>query len=56
MGKIGFSTSAVKEEGVNDNITTTDQIENYTHKIKFFGLPVFTSTKYHSIDSKVTEK
>jgi hypothetical protein len=53
--KIGFQTKASQEEE-NEDIIKTDQIENYTHKISLFGLPVFKSTKFHQIDSKQVGK
>ena len=54
MAKIGFNTKAVEEE--NDNVVTTDQVEAYTHKIKLFGIPVWSSVKNHTVDIKTVEK
>jgi len=55
MSKIGFQTKALEEQD-NDNTVKTDQTENYKHTVRLFGIPVFTSTKKHVIDSKVIEK
>lgn len=55
MSKIGFQTKAMEEQEPN-NSTKTDQTENYKHTVKLFGIPVFTSTKKHVIDSNVVEK
>ena len=55
MAKIGFNTKAVEEQE-NDNVVKTDQIENYVHKIKLFGIPVWSSTKNHTVDIKTVEK
>ena len=56
MGKIGFNTSATQTEEGDDNVVKTDQIENFTHKIKLFGIPLWTSTKHHTVDIKTVEK
>ena len=51
MAISGFGTS----EENKDKVTKSDQTENYKHVVKLFGIPVFTSTKRHTIDSNVTE-
>ena len=51
MSKIGFNNS--KED--NNNTTKTDQVERYKHVVRLFGIPIFSSTKNHTIDSKVVE-
>jgi|TARA_R110000823_G_scaffold314735_2_gene444511 hypothetical protein len=56
MGKIGFNTTSKKEESLDLNIVKTDQVENYSHKIKLLGLPLWTSIKVHTIDTKTVEE
>ena len=56
MGTIGFATTAKKEEEQDDNVVKTDQIEHFEHKIKLLGVPLWTSTKHHTVDIKTVEK
>mgnify|MGYP003645965242 CR=1 FL=1 len=56
MGKIGFNTTSKKEESLDSNIVKTDQVENYSHKVKLLGLPLWTSIKVHTIDTKTVEE
>ena len=46
----GFGTQA--EDQLEQDTVKSDSVENYTHKISVFGVPVFKSTKYHEIESK----
>ena len=56
MGKIGFNTKSVTEDQENDNVAETNQVETYSHKVKLFGIPVFTSTKNLVVDITTSEK
>ena len=50
MGIKGFGNPDNSTE--EKDTVTSDSVENYTHRITLFGIPVFKSTKYHHIDSK----
>ena len=52
MAITGFGNN---NQGKNDKVTKSDQIENYKHVVKLFGVPVITITKKHTIDSNVVE-
>mgnify|MGYP001084381511 CR=1 FL=1 len=55
MSKIGFkSASSIEEE--QDNVVTTDQKEEFVHTIRFLGVPIWKSTKHHTVDIKTIEK
>ena len=43
----GFGNTSLK-----DNEYQGITFENYEHKIKFFGLPLFTITKKHTVDTQ----
>jgi len=52
MSKIGFTTSATKETSKEKDQVNTTTIEDFKHAVKFFGVPIYTSTKKHTIDSQ----
>ena len=56
MSKIGFNTTTKKEQSLDSNTVKTDSLENYSHKIKILGLPLWTSIKVHTIDTKTVEE
>ena len=51
MSIAGFGSTNDQKEKLTDSTSK----EHYRHTVKFFGIPVFTSTKVHSVDSSVKE-
>lgn len=51
MAISGFGSNEEKK----DKVTDSNQVEDYKHVVKLFGIPVFTSTKVHNITSNIKE-
>ena len=45
MNKIGFNSN------IKDDVYEGKTFEDYDHKIKLFGIPIFRSTKKHIVDT-----
>ena len=51
MSKVTGFGKSITDEQEKDTVKS-DSVENYEHKISILGIPLFKSTKFHTIDSK----